>query len=74
MAERVTVKRAAEILGMTPLTVQYGVKTGELPIGHAIKSQSGLRTNIYISPHLLSKLTGLSVEEIKGGEQTNEKI
>lgn len=65
MAERISVKRAAAILGMTPLTVQCGIKTGELPIGCAIKSKSGKRTNIHISPYLLSQYTGIPKEEIK---------
>ena len=65
MAERVTVARTAEILGVTALTVRAGIESGELPIGHAIKT-SKFRTNFHISPYLLSRYTGLSIEEIKG--------
>lgn len=74
MAERVTVKRAAEILGMNPYSVQCGIRLGELPIGHAILKPGKQRHNYHISPYLLSQYTGLSIEEIKGGDRYDEKI
>lgn len=67
MAERVTIARASEILGVSVLTVRAGIQSGELPIGSAIK-MSKHRTTFHVSPFLLSKYTGLSVEEIKGGQ------
>lgn len=72
MAERVTVKRAAEILGVNPLTIQHGIKTGRFSFGVAIPSPTGKRTNIHISPYLLSQYTGLSVEEIKGEKEVEQ--
>lgn len=74
MAERVTVKRAAEILGVNPLTIQHGLKTGRFTFGVAIPTTGGQRTSFHISPYLLSQYTGLSVEEIKGGDKNDEKI
>jgi hypothetical protein len=65
MAEKVTIARAAEILGLNVLTVRVGIQTGELPIGSAIK-MSEHRTKFHVSPYLLSQYTGLSVEQIKG--------
>lgn len=65
MAERVTVKRAAELLGISAETVRFGIKNGELNIGSAIKV-SEYRTIYHISPYLLAAYTGKSVEEVKG--------
>jgi hypothetical protein len=65
MAERITVKRAAELLGTSSLTVRVGIQNGELPIGSAIK-MSEHRTCFHISPYLLSKYLGLTVEQVKG--------
>ena len=64
MAERITVKRAAELTGLSELSVRVGVEKGLLPIGTAIKN-SKFRTIYHISPYLLSQYIGLSVEEIK---------
>lgn len=65
MAERITVKRAAEILGLSELTVRVGIEQKELPIGVAIKVGKK-RTNYHISPHLLSQYTGLPIEQLMG--------
>lgn len=71
MPERVSIKRAAEILGMSDLSVRAGIESKELPIGSFIK-MSKHRTNFHVSPFLLSQYTGLSVEEIKGEKEKAE--
>lgn len=65
MAERITVARAAELLGTSALTVRYGMECGTLPIGSVIKI-SDRRTIFHISPHLLSTYLGMTIEEVKG--------
>ena len=68
MAERVTVKRAAELIGLSELSVRRGIEQGRLPIGCCIK-RSEYRTIYHISPHLLSQYTGIPIEKIK--DETN---
>ena len=65
MAERVTIKRAAELTGMSELSVRYGIEMGKLPIGVAIK-RSEKRTLFHVSPHLLAQYLGMTVEQVKG--------
>jgi hypothetical protein len=66
MAERVTVKRAAELTGLSQLSVREGIKCGALDFGHAIPSKTGRHHTIHISPYKLAEYLGLSVEEVKG--------
>lgn len=68
MAERISVKRAAELTGLSQLTVREGIKAGVLEFGRAIPSPNGHRTTIHISPAKLGEYLGLSVEEVKGEE------
>lgn len=63
MAERITVKRAAELLGTSELTVRYGIEHGELPIGTAIHT-SPMRTNYHIVPNKLAEYLNISVERV----------
>lgn len=65
MAERITIKRAAELLGLSQLSVRYGIEKGLLPIGTAIKT-SEKRTLFHVSPYLLSQYIGMPVEKVKG--------
>lgn len=65
MAERITVKRAAELTGLSPLSVRYGIEIGVLPIGCAIKTGK-IRTNYHISPAKLAEYLGMTVEQVKG--------
>lgn len=65
MAERITIKRAAELTGLSELSVRYGIEQGRLPIGSAIKI-SDKRTLFHVSPFLLAQYLGLTVEEVKG--------
>lgn len=60
---RITVKRAAELLGTSELTVRYGIEHGELPIGTAIHT-SPKRTNYYIVPYKLAKYLNIPIEQV----------
>ena len=37
---RISVKKAAEMLGVTPQFIRIGIQTGSLPIGTAVKMSS----------------------------------
>lgn len=63
MERKITVKRAAYLLGISELTVRYGIKNGELPIGSAIHCGEN-RTYFHIVPKKLSEYLGVSEEEI----------
>ena len=54
LAERITIKRAAELTGLSELSVRYGIESGRLPIGTAIK-RSEKRTLFHVSPFLLAQ-------------------
>jgi hypothetical protein len=72
MAERVTVKRAAELTGLSELSVRYGIEQGTLPIGSCIK-RSEKKTLFHVSPYLLAQYLGLTVEEVKGGQVSKKE-
>lgn len=63
--ERVTVKRASELTGLSELTIRIGIDNGELEFGRAIHTGKK-RTNYHISPHLLANYLGMTVEQVKG--------
>lgn len=63
--ERVPVKVAAKILGMTPLTLQESLKAKALPIGGAWMNEGSTCWTFHISPHLLAQYIGATDEELK---------
>lgn len=63
MVERISVKRAAELLGTSVLTVRYGIEHGELPIGTAIHT-SPMRTNYHIAPNKLAEYLNIPLEKV----------
>ncbi|GEM_PF-2456325 len=65
MAERISVKRASELTGLSPEYIRLGILKGVLPIGTAIQAGEA-RTNYHISPYLLAQYLGLTVEQVKG--------
>lgn len=76
MAERISVKKAAEFTGLSELTIRYGLETGSLPFGAAIKCGSK-RTNYHISPRKLDEYLGLQEKvnaEIDPASVTDYKI
>lgn len=66
MAERISVKRAAELTGLSQLTVREGIKRGIFDFGRAIPSKTGRHNTIHISPFKLAEYLGLSIEQVKG--------
>lgn len=66
LSERVSVKRAAELTGLSQLTVREGIKQGVFDFGKAVSSKSGTRHTIHISPAKLADYLGLTVDEVKG--------
>lgn len=66
MAERVTVKRAAELTGLSQLSVREGIKRGCLEFGRAIPSKTGRHNTIHISPFKLAEYLGMTAEQVKG--------
>lgn len=66
MSERITVKRAAKLTGLSELTVREGIKCGVLEFGRAIPSKSGKHHTMHISPAKLAEYLGLPIEKVKG--------
>ena len=63
--ERVPIKVAAKILGMTPLTLQESLKAKALPIGGAWINEGSTCWAFHISPPLLAQYIGATDEELK---------
>lgn len=66
MAERITVKRAAKLTGLSELSIREGIKCGALEFGRAIPSKSGKHHTIHISPAKLADYLGVDIEKVKG--------
>lgn len=54
--ERVSVKEAASLLGVSQQFVRIGMQRGQLPIGSAVKMSS--KWAYHISPYLFEKYLG----------------
>lgn len=59
--ERITVAQAAEILGVSKQFVRYGLRTGQLPIGTAVKMSSVW--TYHISPKQLQDYIGTETND-----------
>lgn len=62
--ERMTTKEAARLLNMDVLTLQYMMKEGRLPIGHAFKREGRVKTTFIIYRGLLEQY----MQKIAGGK------
>lgn len=62
MKQRISVKEAAEVLGVSPQFVRIGMQRGLLPIGTAVKMSS--RWTYHISPKLLEEYVGQFNKEV----------
>lgn len=62
MENRITVKKAAELLRMSELTVRWGIINGTLPIGSYVKVPGSKRTNFHISRGLLEEYLKVPIE------------
>lgn len=63
--ERVNVKTAASILGLSTLTLQESLKAKALPIGGAWINEGSTCWSFHISPHLLAQYIGATDEELR---------
>ncbi len=64
---RVSVKRAAELLDMSVLSVQGALIHNALPIGGAWKNENSTCYTYHISPAKLADYLGITVEEVMKG-------
>lgn len=62
MNKKISVKKAAEILGVSQQFVRIGLQREQLPIGTAVKMSS--RWTYHISPKLLEEYVGEIEEEV----------
>ena len=58
--ERVSVKQAAYMLGVSEQYIRVGMQRGWLPIGSCVKMSS--KWTYHISPHLLKQYIGITNE------------
>lgn len=70
--KKITVKRAAELLGKGELYVRECIKDGSLPIGTATQLPGSERWNFSISPGALAEYLGCPVSALYGEEETGE--
>lgn len=61
--ERITVEKAASLLGVSKQYVRIGMQRGWLPIGSCVKMSS--KYTYHISPYLLEKYLGEAATSIK---------
>ena len=63
---KITVKRAAQLLGKSELFVRECIKNGSLPIGTAEQLPGSTRWTFSISPKLLADYLGCPVSALYG--------
>ena len=61
--ERITVEKAASLLGVSKQYVRIGMQRGWLPIGSCVKMSS--KWTYHISPYLLEKYLGEAATSTK---------
>ena len=66
--KKITVKRAAQLLGKSELFVRECMRRGDLPIGTATRLPGSEKWNFSISPKALADYMGCSVPELYGEE------
>ena len=70
---KITVKRAAQLMGKSELFVRECIRTGALDIGTATKLPGSEKWNFSISPQGLADYLGCSVRELyDDAEETTE--
>lgn len=63
---RLSIERTAELLNMSPLSVQGALINQALDIGGAWKNVGSTTYTYYVSPYKVGKLIGMSIEEVLG--------
>lgn len=64
MKNTLTVKEASKLLGVAPDYLRWGIRSGEIPVGMAVKKKSQFK--YIITKSKFSDVTGIEVT--KGGE------
>lgn len=72
-SRKITVKRAAALLGKHELFVRECIKDGSLPIGTAMQNPGSGRWNFLISPTALAEYIGCSVAELYEDEDGSNR-
>lgn len=69
MAEKITIKQAADMMGKCQQFVRVGLQRGNLPFGTAVKVRQ--RWNYYISPKLFYEYVGKpeNASQMESGEE-----
>lgn len=62
--EKISVTKAAALMGKSTLFVREGMKRGVLPIGQAMQLPGSTRWNYYISPTLLAEYIGADLADL----------
>ena len=62
--EKITVQRAAALMGKSTLFVREGMRRGVLPIGQAMQLPGSTRWNFYISPAALAAYIGVDLKDL----------
>lgn len=63
--EKITVDKAAKLMGKSTLFVREGLKRGVLPIGHAYQLPGSTRWTYFISPTMLAQYIGADLESVE---------
>lgn len=63
---RLSIERTAELLNMSPLSVQGALVNKALDIGGAWKNAGSTTYTYYVSPYKVGRLIGMSIEEVLG--------
>lgn len=58
MAEKLTVEKAAKLMGKTPMFIRMGLRQGRLPFGYAVKMPGG-RWSYYINAQQFFQSVGV---------------
>lgn len=64
MENRLSINKAAELMGVSPQFIRVGLQRGALPFGYAVKV-SDRRYTYFISKQKFTEHTGITVEEKK---------
>lgn len=61
MENRLSTKKAAELMNVSEQFIRIGLQQGKLPFGYAVQ-MSPRRWTYYISPAKFTEVTGISLE------------
>ena len=64
--KKISVIRAAQIMGKSPQFVRCGLQAGKLPFGVAVKGKG--KYSYHISPKLFMDYTGCDADDIYGSD------